>query len=129
MRLAKEMGLPITSRVRLRKKSIASMTLISGPHVHKKSRDQYHIINHSAFFTIIIQTKRQQAIFLEYKALLLEEPLGAREGEKHKTAFPRAPKNSGDRRQNEGIQYSFSCRGFAGQDRASSIPQLSIPRT
>ena len=111
MRLAKEMGLgqAIKSFVRLRKKRVLSMTLISGPHVHKKSRDQYHIINHSAFFTMKIETKRQQALFLEYKALLLQK--------NHKSI------SSGldmFQRQNEGIRYTFSSRGAHNSSRLGS---------
>jgi hypothetical protein len=41
--MAREMDLDITARGHYRKKNQPKVTLISGPHVHKKSRDQYKI--------------------------------------------------------------------------------------
>lgn len=58
-RLAEEMGIgfeqgPSSSyklnSVFLKKRQQLSLTLISGPHVHKKSRDQYKIDHYSGFF-------------------------------------------------------------------------------
>ncbi len=42
-RIAREMNLNITARGHYKKKNQIKITLISGPHVHKKSRDQYKI--------------------------------------------------------------------------------------
>ncbi len=62
-RLAEEMGIgfeqgpsfsytppPQLNSVFLKKRQQLSLTLISGPHVHKKSRDQYKIDHYSGFF-------------------------------------------------------------------------------
>ena len=95
LRLAEEMGLEISaskgqkkSFVQLKKKKDLLMTLISGPHVHKKTRDQYHIFSYSALFTIFTTTQEEQDLFLEYKTKLRESSFFLR--------------------QNEGIQYTFS---------------------
>jgi ribosomal protein S10 len=93
MRLAKEMGLSVKSLTRQKRKKELLITLISGPHVHKKSRDQYHIIGHAATLTISIQNTRQEAIFLEYKAQLRDSSI------------------SSSLRQNEGIRYTFFSQG------------------
>lgn len=58
-RLAEEMGIGFEqgpsfsyklNSVFLKKRQQLSLTLISGPHVHKKSRDQYKIDHYSGFF-------------------------------------------------------------------------------
>ena len=70
IRLAKHMGLELKSRVPLRKRNELSITLISGPHVHKKSRDQYKIVKYSAFFIVNIRNREDFKTFLEYKKSL-----------------------------------------------------------
>lgn len=44
IRLAEEMNLNIKSFVCLKKGTKGTITLISGPHVHKKSRDQLRVV-------------------------------------------------------------------------------------
>ena len=70
IRLAKQMGLEAKSFVQLRKGNELLITLISGPHVHKKSRDQYKIVKYSAFFAIGIRNRENLKTFLEYKERL-----------------------------------------------------------
>ena len=70
IRLAKQMGLELTSFVQLKKKNELLITLISGPHVHKKSRDQYKIVKYSGFFLINIRTSQDLKTFIEYKKKL-----------------------------------------------------------
>lgn len=41
--LARQINLPIKSYINLKKKNKILVTVISGPHVHKKSREQYKI--------------------------------------------------------------------------------------
>jgi hypothetical protein len=50
IRIAQEINLNIRSIVHLRKRNKPLITLLSGPHVHKKSRDQYKIENRSIIF-------------------------------------------------------------------------------
>jgi ribosomal protein S10 len=70
IRLAKHMGLEVKSWVQSKKQNELSITLISGPHVHKKSRDQYKIVKYSAFFIINIRNQENLKTFLEYKKRL-----------------------------------------------------------
>jgi hypothetical protein len=48
-----------------RKKTI-SLTLISGPHVHKKSRDQYKIQKYTAWFSVILPWKKSRKVLFEF---------------------------------------------------------------
>jgi len=49
------LNLKIESFVCLEKKDKGSFTVIKGPHVHKKSRDQYHIPRYVAWFTLCLR--------------------------------------------------------------------------
>lgn len=51
-RMAREMDLNITARGHYKKTNQMKITLISGPHVHKKSRDQYKIDRFGAFLVL-----------------------------------------------------------------------------
>ena len=51
-RMAREMNLNISAQGHYKKKNQLKITLISGPHVHKKSRDQYKIDRFGAFLVI-----------------------------------------------------------------------------
>lgn len=55
IRIAQEINLSIRSIVHLRKRNKPLITLLSGPHVHKKSRDQYKIEKRSILFVFIIE--------------------------------------------------------------------------
>ena len=55
------------SLVHQRKRNMRLLTLLSGPHVHKKSRDQYNITRYSATFIVFIRNKDDFKTFLEYK--------------------------------------------------------------
>lgn len=51
-RMAREIDLNILAQGHYKKKNQLKITLISGPHVHKKSRDQYKIDRFGAFLVI-----------------------------------------------------------------------------
>jgi hypothetical protein len=59
------------SFVFLKKKNKLLISLISGPHVHKKSRDQYRIINDTIFFSLVVKNEKDTKNFNEYKRKLL----------------------------------------------------------
>lgn len=72
-------GIPVSSSkflfnsyVSLKKKNKLKITLISGPHVHKKSRDQYKIDYFSGFFILNISSESDFGKFLEFKAELYQ---------------------------------------------------------
>lgn len=72
--LAKQMGLLVESFVKQKKRNDVLITVISGPHVHKKSRDQLYIPRYSGSFIIKIQDESDLKTFLEYrKRLFLED--------------------------------------------------------
>ena len=56
--------------VSFKKKNKASFTVISGPHVHKKSRDQYKIESYKGFFAISVLDDFDFFNFLEFKRKL-----------------------------------------------------------
>jgi hypothetical protein len=58
------MNLNISAQGHYKKKNQLKITLISGPHVHKKSRDQYKIDRFGAFSAIGGQARDK---FLEFK--------------------------------------------------------------
>jgi len=74
-RFAYDLKLNIKSFVSLKKKTKQRLTVISGPHVHKKSRQQYRIDSYRAFFTLIVQNKEEYARFLDLKRKLYENYL------------------------------------------------------
>jgi len=51
-RIAREMNLSVAAQGHYKKKNQLTITLISGPHVHKKSRDQYKIDRYGAFLVL-----------------------------------------------------------------------------
>lgn len=55
--MAREMNLNISAQGHYKKKNQLKITLISGPHVHKKSRDQYKIDRFGAFSVVGGPTK------------------------------------------------------------------------
>lgn len=84
IRIAQEINLNIRSIVHLRKRNKPLITLLSGPHVHKKSRDQYKIENRSIIFGFVVEDSENHSTttspplkFLELKeslARLRREP-------------------------------------------------------
>lgn len=82
--MAREMNLNITARGHYKKKNQMKITLISGPHVHKKSRDQYKIDRFGAFLVLgVIGSKPtsdtnlagERDKFLEFKNKLFRSNL------------------------------------------------------
>jgi len=57
IRIAREINPSMRSIVHLRKRNKPSITLLSGPHVHKKSRDQYSIADHRSLFVFVIENQ------------------------------------------------------------------------
>jgi len=77
--LLRDLNLNISSFVSLKKHKQASVTINSGPHVHKKSREQYQILYFSAFFTIHLANLTPSISakkILELKAKLYQPGLG-----------------------------------------------------
>lgn len=72
LRIAQEKGLKVLSYSRGKRKKEIMVTLISGPHVHKKSRDQYQIISHVAVIKIKIKKSEQEG-YTELKERLLQD--------------------------------------------------------
>lgn len=66
-------NLNIKSYVSLKKGAQGTMTLISGPHVHKKSRDQYHTLRHCAFFVLLVRNTQDQLKFLDFYNQLCDD--------------------------------------------------------
>lgn len=61
------------SSVHLKKKGKMSLTVISGPHVHKKSREQLALTNYSTFHQINIQDISDFKNFLVFKQSLSDK--------------------------------------------------------
>jgi hypothetical protein len=69
--LLRDLNLTISSFVFLKKRKQASITVNSGPHVHKKSREQYQILQYSAFFTIKFSSAEAKKV-LDLRAKLYQ---------------------------------------------------------
>lgn len=71
--LLRDLNLNISSFVFLKKQKRASVTVNSGPHVHKKSREQYQIHQFNAFFTInLVLSSTSAKKVLELRAKLYQ---------------------------------------------------------
>lgn len=62
----------IKSFVSLKKRSKKKFTVISGPHVHKKSRQQFRIDLYSSFLVLTIKDNKDYINFLNLKRKLYE---------------------------------------------------------
>lgn len=64
------LSLNIHSSISLRKNKKIMLTILSGPHVHKKSREQYQIDKFSTLYYIKTRTPEDYKKFLEFKTNL-----------------------------------------------------------
>jgi ribosomal protein S10 len=71
-RLAQDLGLATGTFICLKKKAKQRFTVISGPHVHKKSRQQYRIDSYCGFFSVLINDKQDYIKFQSLKKKLYE---------------------------------------------------------
>lgn len=70
--LSHHLNLPLDSVVNFKKRNKISLTVLSGPHVHKKSREQFHISHFTSLFCINFNNVEQYHNFLAHKQLLLD---------------------------------------------------------
>lgn len=64
---ASKLNLDVKSFVSLKKKAKHRFTVISGPHVHKKSRQQYRIDSYVSFFVFELQNEEDFIRFSRLK--------------------------------------------------------------
>jgi len=64
---ASKLKLDVKSFVSLKKKAKHRFTVISGPHVHKKSRQQYRIDSYVSFFVFELKSKEDFVKFSNLK--------------------------------------------------------------
>lgn len=70
LRTTQELGLKPQSIISFKKKSGSAITLLSSPHVHKKSRDQYKIEKNAVGFTFNINNDQDRLRFIKLKNIL-----------------------------------------------------------
>nr|BBH42932.1 ribosomal protein S10 [Marophrys sp. SRT127] len=70
MNLARDHNLHIESTVDFKKKNQLLLSVIAGPHVHKKSRDQYKMQIYRGLFVLVVNTREEYKRFLTYKKQL-----------------------------------------------------------
>jgi hypothetical protein len=67
MNLARDLHLYIASIIDFKKKNQLLLSVIAGPHVHKKSRDQYQMQTYRGQFVLVIANRDEYKRFLTYK--------------------------------------------------------------
>lgn len=70
--LARSAGLRTQSYVNLKNKKKLLISLISGPHIHKKSRDQYFLQEKIALFTLNLKNESDLKNFFLFKRKLYQ---------------------------------------------------------
>lgn len=78
LHLGQEQNLQITSRssfVNLKRRKKLSLTVLSGPHVHKKSREQFEIGHYASFFQILVTNENHYKDLSIFKKKLDEKAI------------------------------------------------------